>query len=577
MSYDNSATTKTNLTDANGVRVRGNFSSTAVATLVAKSNFKVQGSGASLASGNVQIDGTDQAVTLSWMGTGTFELDGNLTYTNIGANAGTLNLTNTGVFTVDAGSLALTAANSILDLDATSSLVVTGGFTNGFAARTNMTFDGASTVTYNNAAPQTMVSTVATNKYGILITTGGEKLVDVNVGNEVVYVSASLAVNGNSYINLGATSGSTATPMNGKIVDVAAGLNNLTYAGDLSTNYITGQVRRSGALNTTDDYTFNNASTKLNFATVPTDFTVFVVPGALPSGYGSDVLAAFDIGRTIVYGYTGTAPEVDDVLNGYLNSETAGVTGYDINYVKYAEAFSSASPKEKWYAGSLARSLTGGVVEINSTYSAPITKSIFENSHTSTNTEVFANNSALVLTTKSAVYSIADGRWSNPATWDDNIMPSPNDEVYVRHFVYTGVDGAAYGSNYAPNERMCLPADANDDSKAAAYRINIIASDATYTHPALVIGHKDSDLPPTQVFRTRLTAGGSFTDPGIFNYNASLTTGDASSTAYVPSSDAVHGIYVTNIASSTGTAVLGASQITNSGTIVNCNEIQVGK
>ena len=42
-------------------------------------------------------------------------------------------------------------------------------------------------------------------------------------------------------------------------------------------------------------------------------------------------------------------------------------------------------------------------------------------------------------------YSIRDGRWSNPATWDEGAQPGDNDVAVIRHTVHSGYTRASDG------------------------------------------------------------------------------------------------------------------------------------
>lgn len=566
-------------TNTGVVRVLGNFTSSQYGPMVNQNNFTVEGA-ASIAAGTITLDGTANAVTFTTIGTGTFALNGNFSTTNFGTNITKLALTSTGTFTVGATtSLALgnSATNSLIDMAAGSRLDVAGSFTNGFDDRTNMTFNGSSTVTYSGAgANQLMLSTVATNKYGNLVTTGGSKRVGTSATVTDIYVATSLAVGTpstpTSYIDLEpATKGSVGT-MPGHIIDVAAAAGNLTFGSgdDISINYITGQVRRSGTLVTTVTYNFNNNATQMTFSNVTgtTNVSAFVYPNAKPDTY-TLAADAWEVNRTIQLAYTGTAPIMSAIKAGYLIGELDPAS--DATRMKFGEGFDVTKNKEKvtMQGQPIVRTsnsttqllaLSGGTIAFEAT------------PHTMDDYGKFTTGSALLFSTKNPMYTIADGRWTQPATWDEGIIPTQFDSAVVRHFVYTGIDvaGGTYGtSGYDVDEVNGYGT--TNDANAAAYAITIIEKDAVnFKHPALLIGNKDASITAsTNLFRTRLASSAGFLVPGILNLNT--TAGDASAadvTTYSPATDLVHGLYIAN---TTGGApgAFGAAQLTNNGTVVN--------
>ncbi len=586
--------TPSNKTNTGAVEVNGILTTAQYSNLVNQNNFTINGAGASIANGNITVDApnaTVAAITFATTGTGTFALNSTLTVDGNATKTGTLSLSSTGTFTVSGGAtpgtlLLSNSVNAKLAMLATSYLDVAGTFTNNRCERDNMTFATGSTVEYSSTtANQKIISTLAAAKYGNLITTGAVKQVDVGTcasPSNVVYVDTDLKVNGTSWIDLEPTLTYAVGSMTGNIVDVTAGTGNLTYAsGDISANYIKGHVRRSGTIPTTGPITFNNAQTQITFSTAPvTSASAFVIPNTLPSAFANDVSATYDVARIIELAYVGGTPVITTLKAGYLESEA---TGLDLTRVRFAEGFDANQNKEKVLmavavppAPAPVRANPVATTRTISLSGAGATLG-FEGTHTIDFTK-FTTGSALVFTTKGGIYSIADGRWSNPATWDEGVVPANTDSAVVRHLVYTGIQGAAYGNTGWPDPEIngLLAGDAG----AAAYAITVIAATPTYTHPVLLLANQDTDngQATTTSFRTRMAASAGFPTPGFLNLNciANTENGDVS---FTPSAtNHINGIWVQSPFGATQrNTVLAFPQIVNAGTVQNNGTIEVGQ
>ena len=169
------------------------------------------------------------------------------------------------------------------------------------------------------------------------------------------------------------------------------------------------------------------------------------------------------------------------------------------------------------------------------------------------------------------VISIANGRWSDPLTWDIGDVPAANDNVHVRHVVYTGIDAQVFGASRAWTvaERQGSLA---GDLGAAANRIIVEHDPVAPSNPtALVIGNSSLAMAGGEyLFRTRLV-------DGLKNYIQNDVTG-VSADGEGTSATGMAGIWVRTVGTGANgfTPVLGTYQMNNAGTINNNSIIEVG-
>jgi len=273
------------------VNVRKDFTSTALAALVAYDNMTVgqeAGVGSTVAGAVTIGNGTDAAVytqnlnniaysaAVTIANAGDFILNdaGNATFAGnvaVGAGGGIASTDNvTGDFDFN-GTLALADATSTLGLGLATQMTVSDVFTNGDPARTNMTFEDGSFVIYDGPANQSIMSTAQANSYANLTIEGGAKVPNSGAGAPNIYMRGNFIMG-----NAGLTTLDMATS------DVIFAMTNgtATYGANLSE--VRGKFRRSG-LTAAQDYNFNNLRTVFNFSTVAGDwFQLDVRPSTAP-------------------------------------------------------------------------------------------------------------------------------------------------------------------------------------------------------------------------------------------------------------------------------------------------------
>ncbi|MGE5481006.1 MAG: hypothetical protein ACM3U1_11355 [Chloroflexota bacterium] len=512
------------------------------------------------------------AITVNGDGTNVFSIVSD-------ANASTVQ----GVFTVTAGELsldgnapvtvsgagALALANSAsakLDLTDGAQLDIATTFTNGFDARTNMTFHDLSTVTYSGNA-QSVVSTVATNPYGNLaLTGGGAKTVAAGGANDDIFMTNNFTLSAGTLSLAGAVGGTSKLSMTDGTV---------TYGSANNDVFVQGNMERTGNLATGVNYTMNNAQTQVNFQTAGaglTSFAMDVIPGVRSTQYGDDD-NTIDLNRQVRLTFGGTG-EIDVLRVGYVAGDVPGGANEDVIRLFEAYDATGAADKQKiilpGLTGYVTRSGASDARFVQLDGDATHTLSLIAGVGGGAGDEM-TTSSDIVLSADARIRTIADGRWSNPAIWDEGAVPLPTDEAYVRNFVYAGIEGNAFGiTGYAGNERFGA-----GDANAVAKSITIDAPTGSYPHPALIVGYDDADLPANFSFRTVLnpaTAGG-----GLFNTNTTASTfGGVFDKTYDHTAGTVMGVYIMspnggNIPS------LEASQVTNNGTFKNCGILGIGQ
>jgi hypothetical protein len=149
-------------------------------------------------------------------------------------------------------------------------------------------------------------------------------------------------------------------------------------------------------------------------------------------------------------------------------------------------------------------------------------------------------------------YPIASGRWSNPATWDEGVEPSPSDEVVINGFtVHVGYVRTI--DNYNVNEAY---------PNQLAARITIGSS----PNSALLFGSTSG----AKTFSLNVGAG----VPGEIINNRAGTATITSGTPDTGNSPIDAGLVVYT---TTGNEItLQAKSLQNNGTLFNFGEIEVG-
>jgi len=460
-------------TNTGGVTVRG--------TLIGDGDFTQVNS-----AGEFFIDGTDGNASASF-GAGVVTLDDNVQLNNntnearfIVGSGGTTIATNgvvtvnSGTFTVEAGNLSIATgssnslsladdANAAISVGASNSFTVNqGGFVNArsIGSRTNMYFDDASTVVYSDGGKA--VITDLTNQYGNLTFDGSGTTTAETDANQI-YMSGNLTVNdANVEMNYGSAGLSNTLTMTDE--DATA-----TYGTGFE---VVGLMKRSIA-STSKTLTMNNAATTVDFSAVSglseVAFDVRPRGGTDKAITGfSDYDVARDIDRSIKLHYTTTGDFDANVAYGYTN----GANGTYDESGTFTNSF-----KEKLRFREDNGDNTSGKVATSNAITRNISSSPFEtvyltgikrsgdNSATSGALATVENGGLLFLRGGPTIFiSVANGRWSNPATWDEGEQPSETDLAAIRHNVHIGYTktAGAGGDNFSGSEDVGVTNTASD-------------------------------------------------------------------------------------------------------------------
>lgn len=547
------------------------------------------------------------------LGAGTSDLQGNVTITaatgtltvgggdvTIGGNLalnGTLDIDNgaTGLGTVNLDGTTTITTTGILQVGQTGDLVISGAITNA-GDGTNLALNCASTITYDGTAnPQLIMPTLDTDghRYGNLILSGGNKRGDDAAYTDNISVCTDFSLAGGN-LDMWTNGGSL-------IMNAPTGTATYTDLAEVEGSMLR---RTDGDART---YTFNNSATTIALAasgagnTNPTSMTLNVRPGQNPDTY----VGTTDVKRDINLAYAGNTGDFEmTVKAGYLQSEAADKAGtgedwpaaYNEGQIRFYEAKDAASEKVgtgEVYTKVASTGTTFGSVSLPGIGSiSGATPTALPNG-----IGVFATGNDLVLRGgPTTFYSIADGRWSNPNTWDEGTTPTSIDDVELRSTVFVGIDApfinVAYDAGIGDGN---LPVNAtnNTRSEQSIYGNNSAANKITIAskvglpvnaNPALIIGNEDNG--DNWIFKTELT-----TDNSIINNNANIPTtglaafvdgartGIAAKGSYVAANPGFSGIWVTPWgATATNAPILQTQQIQNNGGVVN-NEgiIEVGQ
>lgn len=388
---------------------------------------------ASVASGSFIVgNGTDSGTFT--IGTGVSASMSNV-LTNI--NNGFLIAASTATYSVNGSSNTLSLDNNgNVNLAANSLLYVNAGnFKNNKTDRLNMNFDVASTVLYNDdnaSGTQTMVSTNWAKPYGNLATSGSAtKLPDGSV-----YTQGSMTFSGGN-INMASNTLTNLDPSK-----------NPSYAGMTE---VIGRYRVSGSVSSLaagTSYVLNNAATAATFTNAAPTSTYFELnsqPNTWPTYTQNNLSSTLtDVKRRLTLTFDGSATWT--MKAGYKKSETGisttlgGSGAWDDSYtedmLRFYEGTSSSYEKmatSTSYTRVASTANSFGSVYLTGFNSASVSTvdGIGDKFFGSTNELLFRSGPALLTT-------IAHGRWSNPATWDEGVEPAIGDQTLLRHTVWAG-------------------------------------------------------------------------------------------------------------------------------------------
>lgn len=420
-------------------------------TMAIDSGSVTLGSGASTLAGTVNIGGPDalNSGSLTQDGsTGTLAIDGTV---NVNAFGG-FNLTD-GSATIGAdGTLALAnASTATISVAADKTLTVTGSMTNANAAGDNTDFAVTSTVLYNGIAGQKVMGTTAADPYGNLsIASAGSKTVET--GDSVVAAGNFSLADAN--FDLGEC-------VPGQFLWLTDPTKTVTYGTGESEFEVAGTFRRTISGNSTD-LTFNNYATKVQIdnATNVNWIELCVMPGK--ENYVSNYDADRHLKRLIKYNY--------DVISSSTDWAAAISYGYKPTELETAmqdEAFQkSLRFRETNSDGTLDEKVSTTVAitrDIDANNAKPFNFARLASIRPTggavapqTALAEVADNNLLFLRGGPAEFiSVAEGRWSNPATWDEGEQPGPLDVARIRTNVHIGFNRPSVDGNQ-PEEEVAL-------------------------------------------------------------------------------------------------------------------------
>lgn len=485
---------------------------------------------------------------------------GNVTFNNTLALNGTLTANDGGagnLGTVTFGGATTIGSTGSINLGTGNNLVISSSITNA-GNGTNLLFACGSNITYNGGI-QTIMPTLNQdgNRYGNLFLSG----TGLKTGGTASYGN-DINVCGNFSLD----GGNLDMVANGGTFRMSTPTATATYTGMNEVAGLFSRVTNTSA----QAYTFNNTATIITLAADndnPTSITLNVRPNTNPFDYN----ATSDVNRKINLAYAGNAGDFSmTVRAGYREDER---TNWNAPYTQASLRFyeaSNAPAREKVgtgqvYARSAATPSALGYVElagIGNTSNATLPNGI----------GLFASGNDLVLAAgPTTFYSIADGRWTNPATWDEGTVPSSIDNVEIRTLVYAGIDGPFAGTPATGNttsEFDHYTAAAGDGNAPVANTIIV----ANLPNAAFLLGNEDN--PATYKFATSSTTGITFTNLNTNTMQPAFGTGIAAKGSFV-TNPGFNGVWI--VPYGANPATLQTNAIQNNGTINNEGIIEINQ
>lgn len=413
------------ITNAGNITVNGTFDIAATATsatdiLGTLTLGGVATVNAAAGAFNIGVDTDGGTVTIG---------TGNATFNNTaGVNLveGLLDVNDTGELIIAAGvTLDLDAADGVLRVGDGSTLRITGALTNQVAAmtasRVNFDFHCNSNEIYDGTAAQTIASVdnVTGYKYGNLQLLNSNKTLENNIYlcNTLVVTDAIVdAYNGGADYDVVMTTPSS-----------------ITYTN--SDDEIRGVVRREHTLAAATPYTFNNQGTIVTFTDVTAPgnfFEVSSVSGLNPYNYDNTK----GITRRILLDFDGTNMQWTTSI-GFKDSDIPGTNSFPVSTARFYEGDNGGTGTEKMATGNPYTRTDGTDPALNIVSLPGFVVGAGAVDGTA-DAGFLATNEITVTFGPSVFTSIANGRWSNPGTWDEGVQPGPDDEALIKHTVHIG-------------------------------------------------------------------------------------------------------------------------------------------
>ncbi|MCS7177368.1 MAG: hypothetical protein NZ960_07140 [Candidatus Kapabacteria bacterium] len=403
------SSTKT-IADNQSISLLGNFSSAANTTLLLRGQLFANDV---TADGPITIHDPTPGSTFAELRT-----TGTATYAaNVNVTAGLFRVAG-GTATIQGGAT-LSLANSSdaqLQLDAGTTLDVAGVLQNNFAARTNWTFDDASTLRFTATANgQVIPYTADTRPFGNIETAGGTKQTETGGS---VYMSGNLTVQSE---NITVAAGQTWIMTDGNAT--------VTYSGAGANSEIVGAMQRAITQSGTA-YVFNNAETRVTFTagTLPSTMTIAAFPQTNPNQYDN----TRDVNRKVTVSWSGSNDWTATFRVGYKQSDIPNTWAANVNQgnLRFYEASSSAVEKVSTGNAYTRQAASGSDLGYIQLVGIRGTTGALPNGFD----RIASGNDLLLRGGPTVFYAIRSGRWSNPATWDEGQEPSPTDEVVINGF-----------------------------------------------------------------------------------------------------------------------------------------------
>lgn len=359
-----------------------------------------------------------------------------------------------------------------------------GSYVNNQQDRLNTTYDPTSTV--NFAEAQVVPTTVATNPYGNLGftgTAGSDHTATSNTGtNNDIFAVGTINISDANLNMFGSTDGAVTLPGN-----YTPG--NLTYTnGTTELAEIVGSLRYEGSLATSpfdqalvdaQVYTMNNAATQTTFTSAAGTLPNYWEFDLLPGSYGTtpaDYIVATDVNRKITVNYQAAVTGWDATIQAwYLDTELPAASESIFKFFEANDPDGLEAEKIGGTGAPWVRDIPNNTLSLAgiSGTAAAIDEVV--------DGEIFASND-LLIRANDVIYAVDDGRWSNPATWDEFREPTSDDNAVISGFtVHAGfvrpnVDNYTTVEAYPTNMAKSLLI----DEPGGAYSTN--------THSSLIFG-----------------------------------------------------------------------------------------
>jgi hypothetical protein len=408
-----------------------------------------------------------------------------------------------------------------LTLDTNHTLIIRGSLLNAVQSRSNTRFAANSTVIYDGAVQQSVMTTSTASPYGNLTLKNSVKVLGATSGTSgtspdanvkpVIVIAGNFAMNAATLdVTRAVLPDTSYTELQGELVMTKPAA---TAQFD-GTSEVRGVMRRllsptsmPPTLQSPQNYTFNNAQTSVSFTAgqPPDEMTLDVRGGVQPANYQ----APSDVRRRVVWTWNNLGSTSGGVASNrdWTATVRVGYAAGDITtpFLPQNEArlqpFVSSVDAATGSAQLLgSRSITRGAA-------SPSSLGFVESSgiqpRISTDTSAtnrFPSGAQLLLRAETPVVrSVRDGRWSNPATWSTGREPDSTDVVELAHVVHIGFRRAGVDGANADGQRR---------ERGLATATSFASSVRVRSGAALLIGYvtksengADDELPPQSSWR----------------------------------------------------------------------------